>query len=181
MSSAAETTRGFVRSIAACTSLCAAVLACAPSVVNEVQRPDPAVAASATASAYPAPTDADAGDGAYEYVVRRGKTTLAVAESRGPDGAHVRQAMDRAADQFVPCLAARKSEGKALLPGGARIVLQLSEHGDVEGQRVVAGEDSSYIVVRCLLPALKLQNYGASKYNKDSRSLGLAVEAIWEP
>lgn len=71
-------------------------------------------------------------------------------------------------------------ESRELGPGAARVVLTLSEYGEVLGERVVAGKDSSYIVVRCLLPALKLQNYGPSKKSNDSRTLGLAFEAIWE-
>ena len=88
--------------------------------------------------------------------------------------------MDRALDKFAQCLQGLAAEGKRLAPGAARVILRLSDSGDPESERVVAGEDSSYIVVRCLLPALKLQNYGAAKKSKDPRSLGIAFEALWE-
>lgn len=159
--------------------------ACAPSAFNEVpQTGGLPGTASAASSATVSSTDGGnaPSESAYEYVARArsGKVSIAIAESRGPERARAIQGTERALDIFVRCLGSIAADGRVIAPGAARVVLKLSEHGDVLGERVVAGKDSSYIVVRCLLPALKLQTYGASKLPNDSQSLGIALEAIWE-
>ncbi|MFO0663176.1 MAG: hypothetical protein U0174_04455 [Polyangiaceae bacterium] len=179
----------FLTRTCATLALASCSLMCAQGVTNEVphvaggaatdpQRPPPPAP-----SGPPAPSTSGstlAPDEGYEYVARSGKVSIALAEARGPERARVTQATDRALDKLVACMRSLSHESRELGPGAARVVLTLSEYGEVLGERVVAGKDSSYIVVRCLLPALKLQNYGTSKKPNDSRTIGLAFEAIWE-
>jgi hypothetical protein len=151
-------------------------------LLGAVQCADSPAVVRDPASGPAAPSSARAPDAAparepegYELVVREGRITLAVAESRDLDKSQLHATVKAIANTSARCLAGLASDG-TLGDGSARVVVAVGVHGEITGMRVTHGDEpkSAHNLALCLIPALK-----SAAYVPSGERPGFALETVW--
>jgi hypothetical protein len=113
---------------------------------------------------------------AYEYVARRPRAVVALAEARGIAVDIARAAIEHLADAVDTCVTEEGRKG-ALLQGAARVVAQVDASGNIAGVslRVDPSAGRARDAVLCLVAPTKLLTFPPA----DAGVRGIAVEALW--
>ncbi len=129
-----------------------------------------------------------AGDGglalapdAYQYVAKRRRGLVALAEARGLGDADARAAIDHLADELDACAARLAAEGKLAEDGAGRVVAAIGPDGAIAGLNVKAGpgaQTAANLLV-CVVSPLKLVAFPPAPAGADAGARGLALEAVW--
>lgn len=75
----------------------------------------------------------------YQYVARKPRVAVGIAESRGAEGDDAKRVADRLADSASTCLASLEKEGK-LVDGALRILLPFDAGGIAQPPQVVLAD-----------------------------------------
>lgn len=112
----------------------------------------------------------------YEYVARRPRAVVALAEARGVPANVASAAIERLADALDTCVQDR-SDGGPPPHGAARVIAQIASDGSVSGTsvRVEPGSGATQTAVVCLVAPTRLLLFPPA----DGDRRGVAIEALW--
>lgn len=125
-------------------------------------------------------------EGGYDYVARRPRAIVALAEGRGIDRVIAVAATDRVADQMESCAEDLAQKGQ-LVRGAARVAARIGDDGNLAGiaVKIAPGAAVAANAILCFIAPVKTLTFPATTPDGGAPAApvdrGFALEATWEP
>jgi hypothetical protein len=118
--------------------------------------------------------------GGYDYVARRPRAIVALAEGRGLSREVAVMATDRVADQMETCSEDLLHKGQ-LVRGAARVVVKIAPDGTLSGMAVKTSPGTAVAAnaILCFIAPVKALTFPPESAAAPDR--GIAFEATWDP